>query len=169
MVNALRKIGDKKVVEPLIEALKREYDRVETANAGGYGLTGRMSIGNPYSTARLVLINIIYALGDFGDNMAVNPLINILGGRAGHKDSGIWTEVIKSLGKIGDTRAIEHIIPLLKHQEAVYREIGAKAIGAIGGEMAIKTLTQALKDETAKDVVESIKKALDMAKSVKQE
>jgi len=162
-------IGDERVVEQLIQALKDEnrYVREEAA----------------------------MALGEIGDKRAVEPLINALkdedsdvrmeaaealdqmGWKPGYVTEKAyylvakkeWDEAVKlgepaveplinalkdkeaaeALVKIGDERAVEPLINALKDEDSSVRWEAAGALGEIGDERAVEPLINALKDEAS--------------------
>jgi HEAT repeat protein len=53
---------------------------------------------------------------------------------------------MEALGKIGDSRAVEHLIKALKHESWKLRWKAAETLGEIGDRKAVEHLTKALKD-----------------------
>jgi len=85
---ALGKIGDARAVEPLIEAFKDEYEKVQQKVSGAIDVTGAIAeIGEP----------------------AVEPLIATLK----NENSQVRNIAVDTLIKIGDTSAIEPLIEVL--------------------------------------------------------
>ncbi|MDY0386056.1 MAG: HEAT repeat domain-containing protein [Methanolobus sp.] len=157
----LGKIGDKRAVEPLIQTLD-EQQYWETRNASAV------------------------ALGDIGDRSAVEPLVSVLqNGYANEQtiefgtssatmitggDVQLMCSAAEALGKIGDERAVEHLIVVLENEYA-YRQAqttefgdggkismvsedriqlacnAAEALGKFGDERAIEPLKQLQNDE----------------------
>ena len=58
-------------------------------------------------------------------------------------------EIVTALGKIGDARAVEPLITVLKDVNSNTREGAAIALGRIGDARAIEPLEQALTDDNA--------------------
>ena len=56
----------------------------------------------------------VRALGDLGDERAVEPLIGLLS----HEDSDIQYYAVQALGDLGDERAVEPLIGLLSHEDS---------------------------------------------------
>ncbi|MBN2189864.1 MAG: HEAT repeat domain-containing protein [Candidatus Aureabacteria bacterium] len=67
-------------------------------------------------------------LGQEKDVRAVDPLIKVI---ASDQNYGVRVEAIKSLGKIGDKRAIETLKPLLKSKDESIRRAAAGALTSI--------------------------------------
>jgi len=128
-------IGDKRAVEPLIVALRDEYDRVQKEAA--------------------------IALGKLGDKRAVMPLIVAMDleeelKRGKDKRWFFLRYAARSLGQIGDNRAVEALIVLLKmdkngesfiSNEKHIDSVAAIALGNIGDERAVEPLIASLKDD----------------------
>ena len=104
----LGELGDKRAVEPLIAALKDEDIDVRCEAAEALGFIGDkravehllplLKHENPglrWETAE--------ALGNIGDKRALEPLIALLR----DEDSGVRLEAAEALGKMGDVRAVE--------------------------------------------------------------
>ena len=82
------------------------------------------------------------ALGDIGNENCVEPLIAAL------EDHPRIKEVaIRSLGKIGDTRATPLLLHALADDSWEIRSTAAKALGAIGDARAAPKLIEALENE----------------------
>jgi HEAT repeat protein len=88
--------------------------------------------------------NAIEALGDIGDRAAVAKLRPYLD----HANEGVGTAAITALGKLKDAESVAALSAILldKKKEARH-EAGAAALGAIGDEAAISTLTSCLGSE----------------------
>jgi HEAT repeat protein len=116
---ALGRIGDKRAVEPLIQALKDENYCVREEAA--------------------------WALGDIGDTRAVEPLIQSL--KEIDTDRDVRHSAAGALGRIGDKRAVEPLLLALKdkNNQNVQRQ-AAWSLGQIRDERAIKPLILILKD-----------------------
>jgi hypothetical protein len=72
---------------------------------------------------------VIEVLGEIHDPEGVSPLLNCLNYHRG--DCIIGSEVIAALGKIGDKRAIESLVPYLTHPDALVRKTSADALGKL--------------------------------------
>jgi HEAT repeat protein len=102
---ALGEIGDKRAVDPLIEALndKKPLIRWKAAEA----------------------------LGEIKDKRAVDPLIEALKGE--DEDWCVRKTAAEALGKIGDKRAVEPLIEALKDEDRYVRETARKVLEKIKG------------------------------------
>ena len=158
---ALGKIGDASAVEPLIKVLIEALDEQQTIveyededgdsyyidsdtgeEVGAYDEEGyQHKLDNDIKD---VYWPVAKALGDIGDERAVEPLIKALG----HEDEDVRKSAAEALGKIGDARAVE---PLIKvHIEALDENIATSR-----GSRSWNTAAKA-----AKDVRDAAKKAL---------
>jgi HEAT repeats/PBS lyase HEAT-like repeat len=82
-----------------------------------------------------------HQLGRIKDRRAVGPLIEFLA------DPGnIHSWGVAALGDIGDSRAVDSIIPFLKHQHSHDRCLAAEALGKIGDKRAFEPLLPLLED-----------------------
>ena len=80
------------------------------------------------------------------------------------KDSSVRRHAIEMLGKMGDEKAVEVLIPVLKDKNRFVRQEAIAAlgkIGKIGGERVMGSLAQALGEEKDEFVQVSIRKALE--------
>ncbi|MGD2181803.1 HEAT repeat domain-containing protein [Lusitaniella coriacea] len=83
------------------------------------------------------------ALGNIGNEAAVNPLISALH----HKDSWVRWIAASALEKIGNEAAVNPLISALQDEDSDVRWIAASALGNIGNEAAVNPLISALQDE----------------------
>ena len=86
------------------------------------------------------------ALGELGDQRAVEPLLGAL------EDFEVFRVAIRALGKLGDERAVLRLVPFLITDtfNADVRGDAARALGEIGGLTAVEALTAALNSPDAK-------------------
>jgi HEAT repeat protein len=175
--NALEKIGDARATEPLIAALNGGY-RVSRAAARALGKMGWepdagesgarywiiknnwkkcIDIGEPAIVPLIEILNdddmgssAGYALGKIG-LPAVEPLIAILNDKkyANHKYTHQRTA--GALGEIGDLRAVEPLIALLRNGDREGRRSAAGALGKIGAAQTVDPLIEALRDEVVRE------------------
>lgn len=120
-VKSLGKMGDRRVVTPLVATLK----------------------------VRKLQAEVVEALGKIGDPRAVEPLIAVLKEKQAdnsHESDQMRNAVIEALGKIKDRRAVEPLIRLLKSGDWSVKWIAAKALGEIGDHRAGEPLIGALGD-----------------------
>lgn len=139
VARALGRLGDRKAVEPLINALDDEDDSVRTVVAGALGVLGDGRAVDPL----IKLLNdpsidtrsgAARALGKIGDKRAVPHLIAALTEVHKQKDSNFAPiypfAAVRALGEINDPRSVESLITALQHPS---RDIGAEAARVLGG------------------------------------
>jgi HEAT repeat protein len=120
-VHVLLIFNDSRVVEPIIQKLS-----------------------DPESKVRLAAVR---SLGDLKDARAVASLVYLLQDAGlGITDLGITEYVIEALVKIRDSRSIEPITRMLKHEHAGMRSTAVEALGEFQDVRAIDALTEALSD-----------------------
>jgi HEAT repeat protein len=128
---ALGRLGDSRLVEPLIDALDRQYDVDVRASA--------------------------LVLGRLGDRRAVEPLIAVL---RGPRDTEVRGEAATALGRLGDSRAVDPLIDALtgeRHQskDDLLRDEIVTALGALGDRRAVAPLVTVL-DESPRNVMAAL-------------
>lgn len=96
-----------------------------------------------------------WALGEFGDARAVEPLISAL--KEGVTDDA--RSAADALGKLGDARAVEPLIAALKELDNIVRQRAATALGKLGDARAVEPLIARLEDGSL-DVAASAAEAL---------
>lgn len=162
--NALVELGEP-AVEPLIDALKDEYEDQTIREMAALALA---EIGNERAIIPLIAAlkmtffdpelgfryPIVNALVEFGET-AVEPLINALKDR--NADQDIRFRAAMALAKIGDSRAVEPLIDALEDNDSFVRS-GARIALVEIGEPAIKSITAKVKDEeiTVQELVVAI-------------
>ncbi|MBN1368100.1 MAG: HEAT repeat domain-containing protein [Dehalococcoidales bacterium] len=78
-----------------------------------------------------------------------------------NKDSNVRRSAAETIGIMGDNKAVDYLIVLLKDDNRFVRQETVRALGKIGGAMALETLTQALFEEKDEFVKDFIKKAVE--------
>ncbi|MFB0562557.1 MAG: HEAT repeat domain-containing protein [Candidatus Lokiarchaeia archaeon] len=151
-MKSLGEIGDRRAVEPLIEALKDERGGVRKAAAAALGrLKDKRAVEplievlkeNIKSIPLQLLKEIaVRALGKINDPKAIEPLIQTLKDRNHY----FQREAVEVLVKFGD-KAVEPLIRALKDENTIIRIMAAKVLGKIKDKRAVEPLTRALKDE----------------------
>lgn len=173
-VATLGEIRDKRAVEPLVRALKDEYQ--------GVNREAEEALGNIGEPAVEPLLNVLKdedsnvrkkaaaALGKIGDARAVEPLVRALKG----EDSGVRKKAAAALEKLGwrpgnDTERVQHLIAnkewdllvrmrepavelliqALQDKDSDVRTNAASALGKMRDARAAGPLLHALKDEKA--------------------
>ncbi|MBF8267005.1 MAG: queG [Dehalococcoidia bacterium] len=76
------------------------------------------------------------------------------------KGMGLLRNVCVALGNMGDSRAVPYLMEALGHREPLVRGHAAWALGRIGGQEAMKSLTESLLTEVNEGVREEISLAL---------
>lgn len=119
---ALGQIGDQRATEPLIELLEDDKKQVRETT--------------------------IKALASLKDSRAVLSLLDVL--NQSTIRPRLRTEIIESLGEIGDSRATELLINTLQEDDdSGARGAAAKALGGIGDHRAFGALSHALRYDDA--------------------
>ncbi len=144
---ALGKLGDQRAVEPLIARLgDKDFSvrhlAVMALNKLGASpeqmVDGYLKVlSSHFSEARG---SAVYALGELGDKMAVEPLI----ARLGDNDSDVRQSAARALGKLGDKRAVEPLMERLGDGHPYVRQSAAKALGELGDRRAVEPLRKLL-------------------------
>ena len=153
----LGKIGDKRAIRPLIEALRDEDADVRYAATEALVRIGKPAVQPLIKALKYkewyVRKRAAYILGKIGDKRAIKPLIEALR----DEDADVRYAAAEALEKIdsqwGVTKAAKkqvlYFIEALKDKNANVRYIAAKALGKIGDKRAVKPLIKALRDEDA--------------------
>ncbi|MBK5189981.1 MAG: HEAT repeat domain-containing protein [Methanosarcinales archaeon] len=130
-VEALGKIGDARVVEPLMQALKDEHWDVRRKAVWALGNMGEIAV-EPLMQALKdehwdVRRKAAWALGNIGDVRGVEPLIHALRDEyADVREDAAW-----ALGNIGDARSVEPLIHALRDEYADVRRQAARSLAAL--------------------------------------
>jgi HEAT repeat protein len=89
-----------------------------------------------------------WALGNFNDLRAVEPLIAALRDTDGEVRMGVaWS--LKELGNLKDARVVELLAAALKDEDRNVRANAVRTLGRIKDARAVEPLISALKDESA--------------------
>lgn len=156
---SLKKVGDERAIESLIQSLKYEswkskYTLLTTVreySAEALGIIGDMRAVKPLILAMNedvddeVRWKSTWALGKIGDYSAVDELINAL-------NSDSWTvreNAAKALGNMKVEEAVDPLIKTLEDKEWRVRKYAVIALGEIGDKKAVESLLKTLKDEDA--------------------
>ena len=120
-------LGDKRAVEPLIQAL-------DYKNAG-------------------IRYEAVIALGKIGDKRAIKPLKKtLIGGWFNRKDSDedVRKAAAEALGRIGGEKAVEPLINALEEDsDKDVRQASIKALGETGDKHAVEPLIEVLHDSSS--------------------
>jgi HEAT repeat protein len=153
-VEKLGKSGKPEVVKLLVSAIKDPEFEVRLKGMSALWNIGKVAarkdvtalVDQLVTAARdsnwQVRENAARALGDAGDNRAVETLITLLQDSEGEvRKNAAW-----SLGEIGDSRAAEPCIAMLNDSDPKVRSAAAETLGKIGDGSAVKPLIAAHKE-----------------------
>jgi HEAT repeat protein len=115
--NKLGKLGDKAAVNHLLLSLDDEDAKVAD--------------------------NVIFALGELGDQKAVPPLIKVLNHS---KSDRLRKSAAKALGLLGSKEAVDSLISALNDPDFKVRKSAARSLGQLGDKKAIPALKKAMQD-----------------------
>ena len=148
---ALGEIRDIRVVKPLIAAAQSDTPGARAAAAKALGRIGDRRALGPLiglvlnSNSIPVRKEAAWALADFEDSTAVEPLIKALS----DADAGVRRAAAYALGRTKDTRAVKSLISHLNDKVGYVRADVAGALGNIADVRAIQPLIKALSDPDA--------------------
>jgi len=156
---ALKRVGDERAVDALIEALRykswhSEYIILSVVRENSAEALGK--IGDTKAIPALihsmeddpdeeVRLKAAWALGEMGDEEAVDALIAAL-------EDNNWSvrrTAANALGMIGDHRAVPYLIKTLEDKDWHVRKYAAVSLGKMRDEKAIPVLLEAMDDEDA--------------------
>ncbi|UGV41577.1 HEAT repeat domain-containing protein [Methanococcoides orientis] len=170
---ALGKIGDERAVQPLINLLGDDDNDVQRAaefalcDIGDQAVEPLVEAINDPDVNWAVHSNGMRVLETIGDERAVGPLIEMLGGvdgvdaatalgeigepaveplidALGDEDPHVRAYAARALGRTGDSRAVEPVIELLNDEDENVKSNAAMALGKLDDKRAIEPLTKAL-------------------------
>ena len=118
-VEALGKIDDKRVIKPLLAALRSNDPSVCAAA--------------------------INALGQTGDAQICDTIVGMLR----HNDGHVRTVTVEALARLGAGRSVEALKPMLRDPVWDVRRAAASALGKLKDPRAVEALTSALRDDDA--------------------
>lgn len=139
-VKGLGRIGDPRAVEPLIPLLQDKVKAVREDTAAALAHIGRAAV--PVLVAALahsewlVRLHAVEALGRIKAPEAVEPLLSVL---FNDPDASIREDAARSLGDIGDARAVEFLLVAIETEGIRSRAI--EALGKIRDRRAVPALT----------------------------
>jgi hypothetical protein len=144
---ALGKIGDKRIVDGLVAALKDSDSSVRWAASDALREIGDARAVDGLVAAlkdedSRVRVNAVVALVKIGGERAVDGLVATLK----DSDSSVRWAVADALGEIGGERAVDGLVAALKHQDSGVRWRATKGLKKIGDHRAVDRLVAALKD-----------------------
>ena len=140
---ALGRIKDPSAVEPMIPLLQdkvkavREEVTIALAEIGESALPSLLEALK--HTEWLVRLHAVEALGKSRSPAAVEPLLSVL---FNDHDQAVREDVVRALGQIGDGRAVEFLVTVMK--EPGLRTLAVEALGHIGDRRAVPLLINVL-------------------------
>ena len=150
MLEALVYMDDRSVVEWLIRRLNSEDPRWRELAARALGLRGEPRAAEPLAELLdddtfSVRYAAVRALGQIGGSKAAALLAGAL------VDSDLRIPIAYALAALGDRRAVEPLIALLRDEHKDVRRSAADALGALGDLQAVKPLIALLRDEDVRE------------------
>ncbi|MFH1539609.1 MAG: anti-sigma factor antagonist [bacterium] len=142
IVEELGHTGDHRAIRPLIEELNNREIRVRY-NAikalGGFGEDAMVPLLRALdSPDHFMRRNVIQAIGEIASTDAVQKLISML--MFDESDREALIQTINALGRIGDDRAVEPLLTMLKSNDWETKWRAIHALGRIGDSRAIEPL-----------------------------
>jgi HEAT repeat protein len=136
---ALGRIGDPQAVLPMMPLLQDKVKAVRVEAAAGLAQIGEAAVPSLLEALQhkewLVKLHAIEALGKIKSRASVEPLLSIL---FNDPDTAVRTDAARSLGEIGDSRAVEFLLMALDDLEL--RPVAVEALGKIGDRKAVPAL-----------------------------
>lgn len=93
----------------------------------------------------LTRLRAAWLLGKTGEARAVVPLLEAIENNI--DDPYMLQSIVESLGRLGDARALDAIIKLLRNSFIIVRAQAARAIGAIGDLRGLESLLEAKRND----------------------
>jgi HEAT repeat protein len=138
---ALGRIADPDTVDLLVPLLQDKVKAVRAEAAGALAAIGTASIPSLGEALRhedwLVRLHAVEALGKLRTPDAVGPLLFAL---FNDRDSAVREDIVRALGDIGDTAAVEYLLQVLK--EPGLRPLAVEALGKIKDQRAVPALEE---------------------------
>lgn len=143
---ALGRIKQASAVEPLVPLLQDSVKAVREETALALAAIGDAAIPSLLAALThgewLVRLHAVEALGKTKSPAAVEPLLSAL---FNDSDTAVKEDVIRALGQIGDARAWEFLVQVMK--EPALRPLAVEALGQIGDRRAVPVLIKVLEGE----------------------
>jgi len=135
----LGRIGDPQAVLPMMPLLQDKVKAVRVEAAAGLAHIGEAAVPSLLAALQqkewLVKLHAIEALGKIKSKASVEPLLSML---FNDPDMAVRTDAARSLGEIGDPRAVEFLLMALDDLEI--RPVAVEALGKIGDRRAVPAL-----------------------------
>jgi len=136
---ALGQIGDASVVKPLVLLLQDTVKAVRTDTGEALARIGAAAVPILLESLKheewLVRLHAVEALGKIRSPDAVEPLLYVL---FNDRDAAVREDAARSLGEIGDSRAVEFLMTAMA--EPGLRPLAIEALGRIGDRRAVPAL-----------------------------
>ena len=136
---ALGRIRDPEAVPVLMPLLQDKVKAVREEVSGALAAIGGVAVLALIQALQhdewLVRLHAVEALGKLKSSDAVEPLLQAL---FNDRDSAIREDVVRALGAIGDSRAVDYLVLVMK--EPTLRLIAVEALGHIGDRRAVPLL-----------------------------
>ncbi|GMV50346.1 MAG: hypothetical protein NBKEAIPA_00336 [Nitrospirae bacterium] len=135
----LGRIGDPSAVSALMPLLQDKVKAVREEAAAALAALGTAAVAALIDALQheewLVRLHAIEALGKLKSPEAVEPLLRTL---FNDRDSAVREDVVRALGAIGDARAVDYLVLIMK--EPSLRLYAVEALGHIGDPRAVPIL-----------------------------
>jgi len=136
---ALGRIGDPQAVPALMPLLQDKVKAVREEASSALAAIGSAAVSALLLALQheewLVRLHAVEALGKLKSPDAVDPLLRTL---FNDRDSAIREDVVRALGAIGDARAVDYLVTVMK--EPTLRLLAVEALGHIGDRRAVPLL-----------------------------
>ena len=142
---ALGRIQDPKAVGPLVPLLQDKVKAVREEASTALAAIGEAALSSLLAALThgewLVRLHAVEALGKTRSSEAVVPLLSVL---FNDQDRAVREDAVRALGQIGDARAVEFLMTVMK--EPGLRPLAIEALGRIGDRRAVPVLINVLED-----------------------
>ena len=148
VIEELSNSGDHRAIRPLIEALSDAEVLVRWTAIQGLVKFKEDALGSLLRALdtpdRFLRRNVVQALGEIRSSDIVEKLIKML--MFDESDKNVQIEVVIALYKIGDDRAVEPLITVLKTNDWEMKWRAIHALGTLGGSRTIEPLLDMVND-----------------------
>ena len=153
IIELLSSTNDKRIIEPLIEILLKNEDyyvrRAAAESLKKFApeiVVKRLNeLLEEGQITSYIHEKVFEALGMIGNDEALKVLITYI---KKNSDSLLESTIISALGRIGDPRSVDLIIPKLNSGSNYNKKTAIAALADIGDPRAVKPIIQMLKDST---------------------
>jgi HEAT repeat protein len=141
---ALGRIQDHGAVAPLVPLLQDKVKAVREETSSALAAIGEAALSSLLGALThaewLVRLHAVEALGKTKLPEAVDPLLSVL---FNDPDRAVREDAVRALGQIGDARAVEFLVTVMK--DSGLRPLAIEALGRIGNRSAVPVLIDVLK------------------------